>query len=115
MRMSDWSSDVCSSDLLDALIDPALAERERHMEAAVHHRRGDGAKPARAQRLGRRDEVGGGIVHEARDRSDLPHRLDHRVDLVGIANITSMPMYLPGIPHLDLGSRGLEEIGRAHV
>src|SRR3546814_13281484 len=91
-------NEIADNGPLDALIDPALAERERHMEAAVHHRRGDGATPARAPRLGRRDALAGGLVHEARDRSDLPHPLAPRVTLVGIANYPSSHMYLTGCP-----------------
>src|SRR3546814_9062749 len=36
MRMSDWSSDVCSSDLRHVVEHERVAERDRHAVAADH-------------------------------------------------------------------------------
>src|SRR3546814_19926350 len=57
MRISDWSSDVCSSDLLRGVMTHAGASYEiSNPEALIAHRLGDGAfihfaKPLRQLRL----------------------------------------------------------------
>src|SRR3546814_13386367 len=38
MRISDWSSDVCSSDLFERVVWPAVAHRFPPLEAAKCHR-----------------------------------------------------------------------------
>ncbi len=60
------------------------------MKAAVHHGRCDRAKSAGGQVLGRRNEVGCGVVDQSRQRRFLPNRLDHRINGVGIANVASV-------------------------
>src|SRR3546814_3658799 len=46
MRISDWSSDVCSSDLVEAVVAPAHAHLDRHrhlhrLDAGLDQRRGE--------------------------------------------------------------------------
>src|SRR3546814_11387897 len=55
MRISDWSSDVCSSDLLDAarpgIAPRAVAEKAAHMVVADHRGLGDPHRRQREARL----------------------------------------------------------------
>src|SRR3546814_2376966 len=93
MRISDWSSDVCSSDLAD------LQERRRRPDLPQHrrHRLGDALREQRAQ-FGRGDEVAGAAelggagavvaqarrvqrqLHEARERDGATGRGDLLAD-----------------------------------
>src|SRR3546814_13524621 len=86
MRISDWSSDVCSSDLLDRLADrPAppgrLLDRrdpaigEPRVELDQDHFRGFGA---RAQLLLSPDKVGLRLIGKKVDRRQTPARSEER-------------------------------------
>src|SRR3546814_3327681 len=88
MRISDWSSDVCSSDLL--LREP---DRDREPSLALDERRGG---PPADRRLDR-------VVHVA-DADGVASRgltVDHEVVL----------RHARGLLHLDVAGTG--EIGRA--
>src|SRR3546814_12422097 len=63
MRISDWSSDVCSSDLIDAVD----IERHRLVEGEVGRRGAEAADIDDVVARGRLDENVRGVVH---------HRLD---------------------------------------
>jgi hypothetical protein len=68
--------------------DPAPAHRVRNVERAVENDVGDGVEAVGAQIFRRADEVAGGVVDKAGERSGLiPDPLHHRVDRRGVANI----------------------------
>src|SRR3546814_5225757 len=62
MRISDWSSDVCSSDLRQRLRDAAKPRPDR-LHRQAHERAGDRGN-------GDRDDEGGPMRTEAADQSD---------------------------------------------
>src|SRR3546814_2302570 len=64
MRISDWSSDVCSSDLEDA-IDGGAKDFDRILAALkCHHVAGPGAHQGAAERRRKGDMARGGIRSE---------------------------------------------------
>src|SRR3546814_8345340 len=114
MRISDWSSDVCSSDLrvLDGREIEEIAAVERDTVAMV----------ARAHaELGRRDQAaafGEGTAfraHEAKidavrePRIGTPYRFDH-FDFAHIVRIAADESR-----HAAARGIGIKKIGRAHV
>src|SRR3546814_2061095 len=109
MRISDWSSDVCSSDLADSAVDGRLRDLARYL-AVVHGL--DTLAPADAKQ--RLDAVSAGspwaasvtelkalVALKAGDR-DAARKL-----LTGLADDAVAPAGLRG--------RAAEKIGRAHV
>src|SRR3546814_10009114 len=89
MRMSDWSSDVCSSDLL--LVDPAVAEQA--------HAAGEGA--VIEARLGGKSGVAG----------DAPLVGRFHVEKLGSGRFTGTgPFY--GGSRMDLGPMALLRLDR---
>src|SRR3546814_3511250 len=52
MRISDWSSDVCSSDLLPEPRRQRIADQQRDRQAEHHQARRPAALPGRADRRG---------------------------------------------------------------
>src|SRR3546814_19836936 len=102
MRISDWSSDVCSSDLLRAGLNPALPAEDRHHarqhvgaggKARLHHRPAD---RLRLRLVGSGDvdqEVGEREVHrDAGLRSRFLQRtLDAGVKKQGERPLTARP------------------------
>src|SRR3546814_3935211 len=103
MRISDWSSDVCSSDLEDRFVDAARMVGQDPASAP-----GD-PKAIADDRL---DQQGGFQVPD-RQPEMLPHlRLAHRRALVG------PPQIAPHLRDAILqagGVPGRDQIGRAHV
>src|SRR3546814_4132410 len=99
MRISDWSSDVCSSDLGDER--PHVAVRRRD-DAHVG-----------AQRLIAAD----GRIFVALKHAEQPRlRLDrHVADFVEKERTASRLLETPRIAAVRAGERALFEIGRAHV
>src|SRR3546814_19235781 len=106
MRISDWSSDVCSSDLAEVALyrvsegegagQPADGDGERH---AVDHRQGGGDRQAnahqQAQRAERKSHLQGksaSIRVNLGSRRIIKHikhdSNDNRVDLDGVDIIT---------------------------
>src|SRR3546814_18034316 len=69
MRISDWSSDVCSSDLAQVLAGVALlaeADLQQQAAAGVVARQAGGLDPMQGQLLeGELDHRRGGLAHEA--------------------------------------------------
>src|SRR3546814_1055871 len=59
MRISDWSSDVCSSDLFTVIggVDPRLNESEKRGFLLGHAANGLGREPGAAAPLRRRDPI----------------------------------------------------------
>src|SRR3546814_8654814 len=106
MRISDWSSDVCSSDLLD----PALAERQRHIGGAVQNDVEHRVERAVAQRLALGDEVAGGVVEQPVDRAVLPGGGQHRVDGRRIADVALEPARPSRKVVVELGRRLLQNV-----
>src|SRR3546814_5095501 len=121
MRISDWSSDVCSSDLLD----PALAERQRHIGGAVQDDVEHRVERAVAQRLAPGDEVAGGVVEQSVDRPVLPSGQEHGLDRLRIADVAREPARPSRKVVVELGGRLLQDVrataadddknGREHV
>src|ERR1700694_3113799 len=71
--------------------DPALADGMRHIERAVEHDVGDRVEAVRREVLGRADEIAGGVVDQAGQRSAfVPDALRHRIDRSGISNVDRM-------------------------
>src|SRR3546814_15787105 len=62
MRISDWSSDVCSSDLLLGLLDPAVVARLRHRRLGRRHRAAAGLEEAHQITAGARQLAGGRLA-----------------------------------------------------
>src|SRR3546814_1105580 len=71
MRISDWSSDVCSSDLVDPLLCPRLYDMAQASDAAEYRDRRRGGRLSAADRLGRRDGERGAATGAAVP-ADLP-------------------------------------------
>src|SRR3546814_7397861 len=109
MRISDWSSDVCSSDLLDRLI-LITVEQDRAIVAAEDH-----------QRIVR-DAERAELVHQ---RADGPVELDDRVaarpharcpDEARMRRARDMRLVHREIEEEGrVPARTYEKIGRAHV
>src|SRR3546814_10516418 len=113
MRISDWSSDVCSSDLGLAAIDRVeqqAFELRRALHGVLHRRRRQAIGRAGIARL--QDHlVGGEGTRQRQLRPDLAGKAPHLgATSCGCAS-TSMPTIRTA------GSRAAEpaEIGRAHV
>src|SRR3546814_3399211 len=90
MRISDWSSDVCSSDLQIAILDVGVAGQERQAQAAfVAQANGDGLQ-AGAVDLDRNAVVG--IGHQQRlagVRRDIDDRSEeHTSELQSLMRIS---------------------------
>ena len=71
----------------DFLLDPALADIERHEERALEHDVRDRFEAAGAQILGTGNEIAGGVVDQARQRPGRPDFVDDVVDRVRHADI----------------------------
>src|SRR3546814_20259830 len=76
MRISDWSSDVCSSDLGAERVMPFRADDQIAFELAVHGRRRTFGVGARGKRDAR--DVDEAVALDARVR-DLMVTVDHRI------------------------------------
>src|SRR3546814_10674773 len=85
MRISDWSSDVCSSDLLPAVV--LAAEAERMMRAAHRQHRG-----ARRKTLVEDIDLGIGVTPELQGEQCQQHRLARagRANNEHVADVTDM-------------------------
>src|SRR3546814_1924107 len=71
MRISDWSSDVCSSDLFEMRLPAVEERREETLEMAIH-------------RLERREQPRAALAIEAADRTaEAVDRLRQFLDLGG--------------------------------
>src|SRR3546814_7197583 len=68
MRISDWSSDVCSSDLIAAMDKPALGDREGLRRVHREH--------------GRERGFGAEALARGVDRAQRRGGVDHHADLV---------------------------------
>src|SRR5512132_2688004 len=68
---------------------------------------------ARTQRFGLCDEVAGRVVDERVDSPCSPDRLDHRIDLIGVPNIASIPGDSSRKLARELRSRFLEHVAPA--
>src|SRR3546814_2557645 len=117
MRMSDWSSDVCSSDLLEALRMKADEEEMRasRQHASEIHRNHAlaaaafadlGAAPRRSQGFPARavSEHVGNLRHQRQFRRNLAHQIVSSVgkahskpQIIGAAHILCPGGSLPGI------------------
>src|SRR3546814_16724432 len=81
MRISDWSSDVCSSDLIEAVFGHRLERQRRHAEIAAD--RGPPAcffQEVADERSGRRFSVGPGNADIARLGGGAGEQLDVAAD-----------------------------------
>src|SRR3546814_6198899 len=76
MRISDWSSDVCSSDLRDRLVEQALGGGHRHQ----------GRDLRAAARLAEDGDITG-IAAEGRDVALDPSQRGDQVELPHIATV----------------------------
>src|SRR3546814_9126820 len=85
MRMSDWSSDVCSSDLFGAEIEPGRRA----------HRIFDPRREIARERTGHRAEVG----HRGADVEQL-HRIDRRTAAAMIL-VRQRGEFHSGLPQID--------------
>src|SRR3546814_12653790 len=71
MRISDWSSDVCSSDLIDQQVAEEQGERQARLSALgrpPHHPGGDADGDEKQRPGDRKDDVGGRPVRLAQAR-----------------------------------------------
>src|SRR3546814_9812197 len=68
MRISDWSSDVCSSDLYERLVFPSIERGECIADRLLPFRAGIGGNPVLRQRADRRHDVVIRHQHAARNR-----------------------------------------------
>src|SRR3546814_18406928 len=75
MRISDWSSDVCSSDLDDQLLSPVTERLDDDVERAMVHLRQFGA---RADQAAVKDDIGGIALVEPVRGADLVPRSEER-------------------------------------
>src|SRR3546814_8250898 len=74
MRISDWSSDVCSSDLDDQLLSPVTERLDDDVERAMVHLRQFGA---RADQAAVKDDIGGiALVEPVRGADLVPRRVE---------------------------------------
>src|SRR3546814_1781798 len=74
MRISDWSSDVCSSDLDDQLLSPVTERLDDDVERAMVHLRQFGA---RADQAAVKDDIGGiALVKPVRGADLVPRRVE---------------------------------------
>ena len=87
--------------------DPAAADRVGDVEGPVQHDVGDGVEPARAQILGARDEVAGGVVDEVGERTGLEDVSHHGVDRARIANVDAVGLDPAVIFPGEFGGRGV--------
>jgi hypothetical protein len=87
--------------------DPAAADRVGDIEGPVQHDVGDGVEPARAQILGARDEVAGGVVDEVGERTGLEDVSHHGVDRARIANVDAVGLDPAVIFPGEFGGRGV--------
>src|SRR3546814_17437487 len=99
MRISDWSSDVCSSDLIVAVIASNGADYIACL-AAFHFRAFHQRQIARLGGLHQRLEIGAGVLRDCHDRSprwpELPRSEERRVGNEGVSTRRSRwwPYYL---------------------
>jgi hypothetical protein len=91
--------------------DPAFSGRKRDVEAAIHHRRRDGAKPSRTEILGRSNEIGGRVVDEAGQRTLGPNPVHHCLDLIGVPDVADMRRRRLRSVRRNLGGGVLERLG----
>ena len=76
----------------------------RHIERAVHDDVGDGVEPARREVLGAGDEIAGGVVDEAGQRTVAEDLLDHRIDRRGVADVDAVARNAPAMSLHQFGS-----------
>src|SRR3546814_5490381 len=101
MRISDWSSDVCSSDLADAPAENVVAadpqddadraEHQQHDHRGQHGTRRDALARRLERRLDTRAEVApvGRLVHEGLHRADGIRSEEHTSELQSLLRISS--------------------------
>ena len=89
--------------------DPAAADRVRDVEGAVEHDIGDSVESARAQILGARDEVSGGIVDEVGQRAGAEDIFHHGVDCRRIADVDPIGLDVAAMFGGELGGGGLAD------
>ena len=87
--------------------DPPAADGVGDVERPVQHDVGDSVESARAQILGARDEVAGGVVDEVGERPGLKNVLHHGVDRAGIANVDAVAFDLAAVFAAELGGGGI--------
>src|SRR3546814_1625582 len=99
MRISDWSSDVCSSDLIPAMINTlerwAISVKRRREERAEQKRQWE-------EQDRKRKDIERQIRVEGYRITFLQRQVERKREIDGLAGL------------IDLWSRA-EEIGRAHV
>src|SRR3546814_12212866 len=118
MRISDWSSDVCSSDLAFAVADPAPVEAEHRMARrrdALRQRRHAAMRAAADFIAARHDQqpgAGGRIVERRGERRALaieaqlmPHALPHAA--LSAAITWAMAASSPGPARRQSGGPGV--------
>src|SRR3546814_9774215 len=115
MRISDWSSDVCSSDLLAARVPAAVVHDAKAGQREV--RRHLAARPARQQLEGGFGAVVGKAPELA--RLHLLHQLVH-AGVLGIERDAACVLdmiegVMPEAAWLSDGETLTYQIGRAHV
>src|SRR3546814_13613528 len=110
MRISDWSSDVCSSDLLAR----TYAQLGRHADAAAAYQRALGLAAGNAEITSAYGEAlfltAGGVMTEAA-RPAFEATLPHRPGAPRARYYLALARYQPGEREAALGAR--TEIGRA--
>src|SRR3546814_1870780 len=134
MRISDWSSDVCSSDLRDAdLAEPAglaiaLDELHQYPRDLRQARQAELAELARGREpafiVGRRTDRGGEAEDQSaldllvRDRRvDEPPGVDDRDQLFDLKALVALPrgLHPRDVTAAHRMARPTLQIGRAHV
>ncbi len=87
---------------------PAPPAPLRRVERTVHDGRPDRLVTTWRQRLGRREKIGAGVVHQAGERSRGPDIRHHLFDAVGIANVGDPCVGLPSRPRANLNDSLLQ-------
>src|SRR3546814_9176932 len=83
MRISDWSSDVCSSDLCDARRPQPVRADDRHPAAAQRDHDQDTTRLRPQTGHGHRDHR-----YQRRDRGDLQRSEEHTSELQSLMRIS---------------------------
>src|SRR3546814_7282170 len=109
MRISDWSSDVCSSDPADAVVGEASGKWITPVLIDVHSHRGVYASPGVTANADGNERTAPVTAQVWAEHAVWPQDPGFAKALAG--GITSLQV-LPGSANL-IGGRG--EIGRAHV
>src|SRR3546814_10677650 len=109
MRISDWSSDVCSSDLKMHMFDVALASGESWRESAAYAAGEDVVSCDSPLGL-----LGLTICYDLRFPALFEALGNHRCDAIAIPAAFPVPTGRDHW-HVLLRARAIEEIGRAHV